>query len=194
MSYYRNQLEAWLKTISVKADKVIDIGGGANPVENRTRSWNVGEYYIWDNNAEGYFTKNKYDLNISYDNVEQALPMNDDDKFDIVFCLEVFEYIYDPMSAMKNIYVWLKKGGVAYISFPAIYPVHNPQEIDYLRYTKRGIEKLLEKSNFKSWEIDSRVATMGKEALANFYSNEGMHPVKNDPVIFDIGYMVEAYK
>ena len=188
MSYYRNQLEAWLKEIIVIADKVIDVGGGSNPVKGRTKEWNVGEYYIWDNNAEGYFaTKDEFDINDKCD-----YPLKEE--ANIVFCLEVFEYVYDPITALTNIYDMLCDDGIAYISFPAIYPIHNPQEIDYLRYTKRGIEKLLKEVGFKDWTIEPRIATMGKEALANFYSNEGMHPVKNDPVIFDIGYMVEAYK
>jgi SAM-dependent methyltransferase len=111
----------------------------------------------------------------------------------VVFCLEVFEYIYNPVQALENLVSFLRNGGVAYISFPAIYPVHEPKEIDYLRYTKKGIEKLLANSGFTSWNITPRVSTFGRDSLAYFYQQEGMHPVKGDTVIYDIGYMVEAY-
>ena len=188
-SYYRQQLEDWLKTIDVKADRVLDIGGGANPVKGRTKSWEVREYEIVDNNAEGEFVEkhNFIDLNKPY---QGGLPYDND----IIFCLEVFEYLFRPLLALKTIHLLLKKGGIVYISFPSIYPVHNPKEIDYLRYTKFAIEKLLKVAGFTQWEIRPRVATEGRQALSAFYSLEKMHPVKNDPVIYDIGYLVEAHK
>jgi SAM-dependent methyltransferase len=189
MSYYRDQLEAWLKTIDVRADSVLDIGGGANPVKGRTKSWEVRAYQILDNNAEGEFSPYfKYDLN---DILPTSLAWH---KFDVIFCLEVFEYIFNPLVSLNRIFLMLETDGILYISFPAIYPVHNPREIDYLRYTKKGIEKLLEKAMFSSWEIIPRVATKGRQALSEFYSLEGMHPVKGDDIIFDIGYMCKCIK
>ena len=43
MSNVRRQLEAWLKTIDVKADCVLDVGGAQLPVKGRTKSWEVKE-------------------------------------------------------------------------------------------------------------------------------------------------------
>ena len=100
----------------------------------------------------------------------------------------------NPFQAIENLASFLKEGGIAYISFPTIYPVHNPPSIDYLRYTKNGVEKLLKEGGFSTWEITPRIATNGVEALARFYSLEGMHPVKNDRVIFDIGYLCKVIK
>lgn len=185
MSYFREQLEEWLKRIDVKTEVVLDVGGLANPVEKRVRNWDVEEYRILDNGAEVVGTPDYfYDINNLID-----LPR----KFDIVFCLEVFEYLYNPVQAIENISSFVKPGGIAYISFPTIYPVHNPAKIDFLRYTKRGVEKLLEIGQFKTWEITPRIATAGIDLLAKFYSVEGMHPVK-DKVVYDIGYMVKAWK
>lgn len=186
MSIYRDQLENWLKLISVKANAVLDVGGLAKPVKDRVHSWEVDKYEILDNCAE---TQNKkpdffYDLNNLVDL---------DKKYDVVFCLEVMEYIYNPIQALENINSFLRENGTLYMSFPAIYPVHNPQEIDYLRYTKEAIIKLLSETGFSEWEITPRVATEGANHLLNFYSLEGMHPVKNRTIL-DIGYMVKAKK
>jgi len=52
MSHYRNQLEEYLKTLDIKADRVLDVGGASNPVKSRVSSWNVKEYKIVDNGLE----------------------------------------------------------------------------------------------------------------------------------------------
>lgn len=182
MSYYRNQLESWLKTITVDCNSVLDVGGGENPVKTRVKSFNAKKYKIMDNEAQ--FRPDLFgDINFLIDST---------DEFDIVFCLEVFEYVWNPVQAIENLAYFLKDNGVAYISFPTIYPVHNPYGIDYSRYTKFGVEKLLGRV-FKSWEITPRVATTGINYLRDFYSIEGMHPLK-DRIVYDIGYLVKAIK
>jgi SAM-dependent methyltransferase len=187
-SYYRLQLENYLSKLDIKADKVLDIGGGAKPIKGRTKSWDVKEYKIADNNSEGNFDPDyNFDLN-------NEMPENLIGKFNLIFCLEVFEYIYDPVIALITIRDALKENGKATITFPSIYPVHNPKEADCLRYTKVGIEKLCETAALKITKIIPRVATEGLPYLAEFYSKEKMHPVKNDNVIFDIGYIVEVQK
>lgn len=172
MSYYRDQLEDWLKTIDVKADRVLDIGGGALPVKGRTKSWGVKEYLIADNNAEGDFNPDiRLDLNEPVTDTGHPYCT-----FDIVFCLEVFEYVYTPLDALKHIHLFLKEGGVAYISFPFVYPWHEPKEKDYLRYTQQGIRQLLRQAGFKSVAYVPRKDRSGK--LAEFYKADGMHPVR----------------
>lgn len=192
MSSYRDQLEAWISQIDVVADSVIDIGGSANPAKGRTRSWSVVDYIVADNGAEQKFTKDGWFTPTIRLDIQRKIPT--DRKYDVVFCLEVMEYIFDPMKAMCNISNLTKEGGIAYVSFPAIYPVHNPQELDALRYTRVGIDKLMAGAGFKSWIITPRVATKGRDLLSEFYKVEGMHPVRGDDVIFDIGYCVEARK
>jgi len=136
MSFYREELERYLKELDVKANSCLDIGGASNPVKNRVKSWDVEHYKIADNGLED----GDYDI---------ELDLNDPDTpnhffYDRVFCLEVFEYIIEPVKAMNYIYDSLNNGGIATISFPFVYPLHNPVEHDYLRYTKVGAEKLLE--------------------------------------------------
>ena len=184
MSYYRDQLEEWLRQISVDCHSVLDVGGGELPIKKRVRSFECKKYKILDIDhkySPDYFR----DMNYLIDDINE---------FDQLFCLEVFEYIWNPVHAMENLVYFLKDKGIAYISFPTIYPVHNPPGIDYMRYTKFGIERLLTIAGFNTWEITPRVATNGIKDLSSFYSQEAMHPMKNTSMIYDLGYMVKAIK
>lgn len=183
MSFYREALEKWLRAIDVDVDSVLDVGGGDKPIKGRVNSFHCQKYKIMDNDAS--FQPHIFgDLNYLIDI---------DHPYDVLFCLEVFEYIWNPVQAIENLSSFLKENGIAYISFPTIYPLHNPPGIDYMRYTKFGVEKLLSRGGF-SWEITPRVATLGREKLAQFYNAEGMHPMRGTEMIYDIGYLVKAIK
>lgn len=191
-SLYRNQLEAWLRKIDIKAKSVLDIGGGQLPIYKRVKSWKVKEYAIIDNDIQ-YKPHIFADINYPFEDrkIEEPLWAA---KVDIVFCLEVMEYVFDPLTAHKNIFSILKDNGIAYISYPTLYPLHNPPKIDYLRYSKNAIKKLLTEVGFKTWEITPRIATAGRGALADFYSLERMRPMKGTAEIFDLGYMCKVFK
>ena len=190
MSHYRNQLEDWLKKINVKGFSALDIGGGANPVKGRTKTWGVTSYHIADNDIEKTYHKEWYSTT--------PLDLNTDmihGQYSNIFCLEVFEYIYDPIHALKAIYLGLEADGVAYISFPAVYPPHEPRGHDYMRYTRYGVDKLLRVVGFSKYKIIERKANdEGAKALADFYRADGMHPLKNSEEIYHTGYMVTAHK
>lgn len=213
MSYYRNQLEAWLQTISVKTEKVLDLGGASNPVRKRVKSWDVQECFFMDNGAENPVVDFlPFDINLPLEKqlpgYEKLLkdPWNQTDaskaleelhrpfKFNAVFCLEVFEYVWNPVQAIQNIWDLMSPDSVVYISFPAIYPVHEPYKIDFLRYTKEAIMHYLSLLPFQQIEIVPRIATVGKGDLQRFYSNEGMHPLRGSELPYDIGYLVKARK
>ena len=71
MSNYRDQLESYLKTLDIKADRVLDVGGAALLVKDRVKSWDVEEYKIADNNIEQgesdfYIDLNKFPPNLCY--------------------------------------------------------------------------------------------------------------------------------
>lgn len=197
MSYYRTQLEDWLKTISVKTERVLDIGGASNPVRSRVKSWDVHDCAFFDNGAEeAKVDYMPFDINLPLSQFEgyTELDIKKNFKFDAVFCLEVFEYVWNPVQAIKNIYDLMNNDSVAYISFPSIYPVHQPINIDYLRYTRNVIEKYLNDVGFDDFTITPRVATAGRQELAAFYRSEGMHPVKGSDRPYDIGYLVKVRK
>lgn len=189
MSYYREQLENWLKNIEVDANHVIDIGGASNPIKSRVKSFNAENYTILDNGIEAGSFDIAVDinkpLNSQIQEDELSAPAN------VIFCLEVFEYVYDPIIALKNIRYLLAEGGVAYISFPFVYPQHNPVSNDYLRYTPTGVAKLLFETGFSNVEFTNRGDRSG--LLKQFYQADGMHPAKElDHSVY--GVMVKATK
>jgi SAM-dependent methyltransferase len=135
-SYPRKQLEAWLQTLEIEAEAVADVGGRQLPVKDRVKSWQVKQYDI---------------LDLPEQDLNQPWQLNE--IYDVVFCLEVSEYLYNPFQALTNLYNMLKKGGVLYTSFHFIYPHHSSKFIDYLRYTRWGIDRLLQEAHFASWRI-----------------------------------------
>lgn len=180
MSLWRESLESWLKTIDVKADSVLDVGGGAKPVEGRTKSWDVNKYQIWDNENE---TAVKVD---EYFDLSLLGPLRDE-KFDITFCLEVLEYVRNPLIAMQNLERLTKK--YVYISMPGLmYPEHKPAGTDLLRYTRSGVEKFVSKYfdiiEAKEVEVDMGDYTL----LKSIYKNQGFHVYRSHSV----GHLIKA--
>jgi len=119
-------------------------------------------------------------------------------KFDIVFCLETLEHVWNPVNAVEILYGMLEENGVCYISVPFINPIHD--KWDMLRFTDEWFEKVLPKIGFKEVTIKRRVATIGLEALREFYSTEGLRLSKirsnkgEGHKIADIGYLITAKK
>lgn len=126
-------------------------------------------------------------------------PINDDElwelkKYDIAFCMEVSEYWYDPMTALKNINEFLKQGGILYISFSFIYPVHNPSDQDYLRYTENGARKLLKETGFKVTHFTPRVEKKDFYSFFNVAVANGMRPAKDYHGHNLVGCIIQAEK
>lgn len=179
MSFYRQQLEDWLKTLDVKANVVLDIGGKQGEVKGRTKSWEVKDYKV---------------LDLPEYNVELASLIQDlnQPEADLIFCLEVFEYLINPLSALGNIAFLLKDGGKAYITFAFIYPYHAEPELDSLRYTENGIHRLAENVGLTVTNTWYRVDQSG--LLQAFYSKDGMHPFKGYPHHDATGFILEMTK
>lgn len=199
-SYFRQQLEEWLKTIEVEAGNVIDVGGAQLPIKGRTKSWDVNQYAIFD-------LPNPHDLKLKEGDIIQIYDgdiqtpiekSNLNNLFDIAFCLEVAEYWFDPLTALKNINKFLKKDGILYISFPFIYPHHNPEGKDYLRYTRWGCQKLLKEAGFEILNIIPRVEhtdqTLYECHLNNWFSLQKMRPSKEYSGHNEVGYLIKCKK
>ena len=186
MSFFKEQLESWLGEIEVRGGRILDVGGGANQVKGRLKVFEPEEYKILDNKLE----KMKQEPDLIGDLNEEFNHPNDREKYNIVFMLELAEYLWNPIQALQNINFFLKTDGLFYSSWPLIYPIHSPHRNDYLRYTRFGIMKLLEKTGFKIEEIIGRVAKEPNK-LIEFYRSDGMH-IKADSTI--TGYLVKARK
>ena len=192
-SYYRQSLEDYLSGLDIKAEHVLDVGGASNPVQKRVHAWDVADYKFLDNNIETPSVMNFYhwDMNEPFawtDHSMEFVP-----NFDIVFCLEVMEYIFDPMVAMKNLRLFLKPGGILYITFNSVYPPHNPYEFDMLRYTKFGALRLLHRNGFEVLDLVPRIMHSQNEYLqflnAERYRYKGG---REAGTLFDAGYIIKA--
>ncbi len=181
----RIQLEEWLKTIEVVSGRVLDIGGSQLPVIKRLMNTAIqwDEYRILD--LEHPHTCKQQPNIIQNVNIPEIYDSKNlpnygkgiiDKEFDVIFCLEVTEYLWNPVGALELLNDYLKSGGILYISFHFIYPVHNPPEEDYLRYTPRGAVKLLEEAGFEI--IKHTYRTSDSTLIQGFYSEEGMRPAK----------------
>lgn len=145
-SSYRMELDKWLAQLDVKADRVLDIGGAQVKMPGRVKSWDVKEYLIADlpnPHEDSPKPDVELDLNVEYfnDDYPHVEPPTVE-QFDQIFCLEVFDYVWSPKDAMHTISNLLEDGGTAWITFPSVYPLHQPIEDDALRYMPGGIKKL----------------------------------------------------
>jgi len=186
-SIYREQLEEWLGGVRIPAmSNVLDIGGSQLPVKDRLRHKGDGSSFtILDlevphkgQKPDIFYNINKY---YSFDH------NNPYDSYDIVFCLEVMEYIWNPVQALQNVRMFTNKGGILYITFPFVYPQHNPKGEDCLRYTYWGTKKLLEANDFRIEEVIPRTA----QGLHEFYKSQRMRPA-DDVNHNDVGYIIKA--
>lgn len=173
----RKQLENWLKTIDVNADSVLDVGGWAIPVKGRTKTWEAKDYKILDYAKEVDYCR---DLNKEIKDIPQ---------FNIVFCLEVMEYVWNPVLALQNINRFLKDNGILYISFHFLFPHHHPFIKDRLRYTYCGIEKLLKETGFEISEVVKRMAKNPQKLIEWCYEESKIVDFPGE-----IGYLIKAKK
>jgi len=177
-----------LKTIDVEGS-VLDVGGSQNPIKGRTKSWDVDDYKTLDLETPHKGEKPDIVADIQY-NFALILARRD-----VIFCIEVSEYWFDPLSALKNINQMLKRDGLLYISFHTLYGLHNPKGEDCLRYTKNAIIKLFNEAELKIVDMIPRtISDEGRVWLERFYRVEGMRLDYQHPETWDIGYLVKATK
>jgi SAM-dependent methyltransferase len=191
-SYSRQQLEAWLKKIDAR-DKVLDVGGSQRPIKGRTKSWNVSTYHIWDLETPHEKAGQRPDF---VGDINVGIPKDERFEFgvyDQVFCIEVSEYWWDPLFALRLIGNCLKPGGKLFISFHFFYPIHSPENADFLRYTRSGARKLLKEAGF---EIDSIVPKHFDNPMfvKMLYDNEQMKGLgkNSDEIHKEQGWLVTA--
>lgn len=149
-SSYRLELDKWLSGLDVKANRVLDLGGSQLPVKGRTRSWDVKEYLIADL-PQPHVNSPAPDIEADLNESWHIIP-----RYDLIFCLEVFDYVYDPRTAFNNIASSLNNGGTAWVTFPMFYPHHQPIDDDALLYKEGGIRKLAALSGLTIEEIIKR--------------------------------------
>lgn len=168
-SFYKQQLNDWKATLEVKANLVYDIGGAQDPIKGMTKSWDVKNYKIIDlpvPHVEKVHPDIEHDMN---NHIDSSIP-----KSDLIFCLGVSDYIINPNIFMSNIRRLLVVGGVAWVEFPFIYPIHNPVDEEGCRYSEGCIRRLAKQANLIIDKIIYKRPKPDNPFLLHFYSTDGM--------------------
>jgi len=122
--------------------KCLDLAGGKDPSYHR--------YWSFEDNAELIKTDLDGDFKVDLNN---NLPF-DDNSIDNIFFFNAIYIIKDPEKLIKEINRILKKDGKLFIASPFIFnEAEEPN--DFRRFTSQGLEDLLWKGSFSSFEIIS---------------------------------------
>lgn len=177
MSRTRDQLEAWLKVQHYAAERVLDVGGSQRPIESRLGALRSKVVRILDlPNPHETLQKPDYAFDLEHDDSAGWLQANCG-QFDLVFCLEVFDYIVNPLQALRNLATLTKRGGTLVVSFHFVYPHHNPVAQDGLRFTEYGARRLLAMAGFKVEDVFYRTAE--PDNIVGMYEAEGMRMARD---------------
>jgi len=153
-SHTRKILEDYLHSLEIDTKFILDVGGSQLSVRKRLKRCEYNTYKILDlpNPHEG----GQVDYAVNLDDNHEMLFRAEEQKPTCIFCLEVTEYLWNPLQAIKNMHSWLEPNGTLYISFPLLYPMHPPTGKDYMRYTKYGAVRLLKECGFKVEDVIRR--------------------------------------
>jgi SAM-dependent methyltransferase len=83
-----------------------------------------------------------------------ALPIRDE-CFDSLLCTEVLEHTPDPLGALLEMWRVANPGGILLLTIPLSEQLHE-EPYDYYRFTKYGLDYLLNESGWKSLRIYER--------------------------------------
>jgi hypothetical protein len=187
-SMTRLQLEEWLKTIEINADRLLDVGGTKKLARNRLKKCTCNEYKVLDTEGPA-----DYYWDINYSKSREEL-FGDDRGWDAIFCLELSEYLWDPVSALSNLTNCLNERGRLFMSFHFIYPIHDMPGTDMLRFTRYWIANTFDRLGYRNVKIRPRaISETGASLLERFYYCEGMR-ANLDETLMDTGYLVEGTK
>jgi len=127
-----------------QGDAVYDIGCGASPHAEFIRS--LAARHIGIDAEDGFYGQGAVDVA----GLADALPLCGASA-DAVLSSQVLEHLPDPEAAMREMCRVLKPGGLLFISFPLLYPLHAAPH-DYFRYTAYGFEAMCRRHGFEILE------------------------------------------
>jgi len=84
----------------------------------------------------------------------------EDGEFDCVYCNAVLEHLEKPWIATSEIQRVMKKGGIAIVVAPFLFPIHD--EHDYFRFTLKGVRSLFHELK----EVKGGVCSGASQTLA----------------------------
>jgi SAM-dependent methyltransferase len=134
----REIFQAGLNRLPEHNLSVLDIGGRLQPYRPLLGP-RVGKYIAADPQRTPL---------VNVEAAAEALPFRDG-QFDFVICTQVFEYLADPWLAATEIRRVLRKGGIAFVSAPAIFVRDNDKE--YWRFLPEGLRYIFR--DFEAVEV-----------------------------------------
>lgn len=156
----RELFRAWLVPLANQNLSVLDVGGRLQPYRPLIQG-KLARYVAVDLRLTPL-------VNVM-GNAEQ-LPFADE-RFDLVFCTQMLEYVSDPGQALREIHRTLKPGGILLLSVPSL--CLRDADEDRWRFWPAGIRQLL--SDFREIEVECeggsvtgffRTVSMGLETMA----------------------------
>ena len=132
----RRRTQRWLtrQVADVRHADVLEIGSG-KPVN--------GSYpYSFSSLFDSSCTVTMTDLDPAFGHdVVDVTAMTFDQEFDVVVCANVLEHLREPQLAVDAIARALRPGGIALVTVPMMYPLHD-EPSDYWRITEHGLRHL----------------------------------------------------
>jgi len=189
-SSFRIALDNYLAELDVAADTVIDVGGSQLPIPKRVKSWAVQKYYIGDL-EQPHIDSPKPDFVVDLNNKKNPDVVGYYGLGNVVFCLEVLDYVYDPVNAFKILHQLTAVNGRCIVSSGLFYPTHQPIAEDSLRYTEFGLRRLAEVVGFTVEKVIPRRPETN--AIEQLWRAERLRAAKH----YDhnaLGYIVELRK
>jgi SAM-dependent methyltransferase len=126
--------------------RVLDLGCGTTPY--KTDILRVADEYIgvdW-----GHSLHDDSNVDVIAD-LTKGLPFGDNDA-DTIVSFQVLEHLPEPDYFLSECYRVLRNGGTLFLTVPFMWHVHE-QPYDYFRYTRYGLQYLLEKNQFTYVEV-----------------------------------------
>ena len=104
--------------------------------------------------------------------------------WDVIFCLEILEHVYDPFSAASELLRLLVPGGLLYISTPFYFEVHGPDP-DCYRFTEAGLRYMFREAEIVEFKSIGAMPipihhTMVVRKINKDVSQECSHPTTLD--------------
>jgi SAM-dependent methyltransferase len=76
------------------------------------------------------------------------------DRYDLIFCEQVLEHVWEPQKAIRNLFTMLRPGGTLLVSTPFLIKIHRCPE-DYWRFTPECMQRMLVEAGFSVRDIHS---------------------------------------
>lgn len=176
MSYYKQQLKDWLSDKEVRSDMVLSVGN-LNDDSKYFKSFEADLVETLD--VEETFAPNKVaDMNQDWLSEDLDWYSRRNAAFDDIFTFELWEYIWNPVQALKTCAWLLKPNGRLWVSAPFIYPTHNPTDQDYLRYTEYFWRNIPKKLGWFEVEEYQRRNWADSHGFLTSVGKDGMRPAK----------------